>query len=80
MHYLRGHPHSKNKQRERGGVQPSAYDCVQGGGGGGGGRFQGGVPTQKKFFGPQILKTSFFVQKKILLLCIDKCKLALSYK
>ena len=48
---------------------------------GGGGDFKVAYLRKKKFFGPQNLKTSFFVQKKLLLLlCIDKCKLALSYK
>ena len=40
---------------------------------------------QKNYFGPQNLKTFlFFVRKKLLhchlLLCMEKCKLALSYK
>ena len=53
----------------------------------GGRGFQGCVRTQKKifFFGLQNLKSFlFFVQKKLLhcdlLLCIEKCKLSLSYK
>ena len=76
----RGHPPSTYTQMRRGGVKPSAYDCVQGGGGA-----QGYVRTQKKilFWTTKSQNFSFFVQKKVLhchLLCIEKCKPALSYK
>ena len=52
----------------------------------GGRGFQGCVRTQKNFFfwTTKSQKFSFFVQKKLLhcdlLLCIEKCKLSLSYK
>ena len=75
-----GHPYSTYAQRGRGGVKPNAYDCVQSGRG-----FSRLRTYAKKiFFGPQNKNFSFFVQKKLLhyhlLLCIEKCKLTLSYK
>ena len=78
---VRGHLHSTYPQMGRGGDKPNVYDCVQGGGG-----FQGCVRTQKKiiFWTTKSQNFSFFVQKKLLhchiLLCIEKCKPALSYK
>ena len=60
-----------------------AYDCVQGDEGG---WFQGCVRTQIFFFflDHKISKLFFFVQKKLLrchlLLYIEKCKPAVSYK
>ena len=54
---------------------PNAYDCVYGGG------IQSCARTQKKILDHKI---SIFVQKKLLhwhlLLCIENCKLVLSYK
>ena len=78
---VRGHLHSTYPQMGRGGVKPNVYDCVQGG---------RGVSrlrpyAKKKFFWTTKSQNfSFFVQKKLLhchvLLCIEKCKPALSYK
>ena len=78
--YSRGHPHGTYAERGSRGVKPNAYDCVQGEG-----EFQGCVRTQKKIFSEyKISKRFFFLQKKLLhchlVLCIEKCKPALSYK
>ena len=79
---VRGHPHNTYARRGRGGAKPNVYDCIQEGNE----KFQGCVRTQKKIF--RTTKSQnfsiFSVQKKLLhchlLLCIEKCKPALSYK
>ena len=68
MHYLRGHPHSKNKQREGGGVQPSAYDCVQGGGGGGEGEISRWRTYAKKIFWSADSQNFFFCTKEAIII------------
>ena len=65
--------------RGRGGVNPNVYDCVQGGK-----REFMVAYVNKNFFWPTKSQNfSSFVQKKLLhrhlLLCIEKCKPALSY-
>ena len=66
-------------QAGRGGVKPNAYICLQEGGG-----FKVGYVHMKIFWTKKSQNFSFFVQKKLLhchlLLCIEKCKLALNYK
>ena len=70
-------------------MRTTAYKEGGGGGGGGGGRVtarvQGCVRAQKKFFCISKSQNVYFlVQKKLLhchlLLCIENCKPALSYK
>ena len=76
----RGLPHSTYAKRGRGGVKPNAYDCIQGGSG------VSRLPmyAKKNFWTTKSQLFFFFMQKKLLhshlLLCIEKCKPALSYK
>ena len=81
LNLLWGHLYSTYAQTEREGVQPNAYDCVQGGRGG----FKVAYVHKKTFFSDhKISKLFFLVQKKLLhchlLLCIEKFKPALNYK
>ena len=77
------HPLKTYAQTRKWGVNPNTYNCLQARLGG---RSSKAAYVRKKnFFGPQILKIFlFFVQKKLLhchlLLCIEICKPALSYK